>query len=241
MLGPVGYAILALLCLLGARLMALAVKTHKLPELWIGLFFLCTAPGGGLMLRALELQGRTPAVHWMSATGLSLIALGTVPAYVFTYTVFRPGRRWALGLVVAGSALCLWGCFAQLGGFSLHADASRPRMEFVLARVVCFGWSTYESLRLYFMMRRRLAVGLGEPVVGNRFLLFALWSAAMGLLPLTNTLNNLLGDAAGHRRLLTVLPRASGAFMFVAIFLIFFPPRAYLAWLRRRSAGEPDE
>jgi hypothetical protein len=238
MLGPAGYLILGLLCLLGARLIALAVRTRKLPELWIGLFFMLTAPGGGLVLRALELVGRSPAARVMAVVGLCLVALGTVPGYIFTYTVFRPGRRWALGLAVAGSVLCLWGCFAQLGGLSLHIDASGPRMDFVLARVVCFGWSTYESLRLYFMMKRRLAVGLGDPVVGNRFLLFAWWSTAMGVLPLTHALDRLLGGAAGYRLLLTMLPKTLGAFMFVAIFLNFFPPRAYLAWLRRSGAGE---
>lgn len=233
MLGPAGSIILDTLCLLGARLVALALQTRKLPELWIGLFFMLTSPGAWLMLRALELRGHDAAAHPMAVVGLSLIGLGTVPVYIFTCTVFRAGERWATWLAVVGSLLVLWGCFAQLGGFSLHIDASRPRLELVLGRLLCFGWATAESLRLYSMMRRRVAVGLGDPVLSNRFLLFAAWSAAMGLLPALHALDRLLGGATGYLRLLAVLPKGVGVCMFVAICLNFFPPRAYLRWLRR--------
>lgn len=238
MLGSAGSLIFDVLCLLGARLIALALQGRKLPELWIGLFFMLTSPGAWLMLRALELRGHDTAAHPMAVAGLSLIGLGTVPVYVFTCTVFRAGERWALGLAVAGSLLVLWGCFAQLGGFSLHIDASRPRLELVLGRLLCFGWATAESLRMYFLMRRRVAVGLADPVLSNRFLLFALWSAAMGLLPGLHALDRLLGGATGYLRLLAVFPKGIGVCMFVAIFLNFFPPRAYLRWLRRGAEAD---
>jgi hypothetical protein len=240
MLGPAGYLILGSLCLLGARLIALSVQTRKLPELWIGLFFVLTGPGALSMLKALELRGHDPAAHPMAVVGLALIGLGTVPVYVFTCSVFRSGAYWARALATAGSLLVLWGCFAQLGGFSLHIDASRPRLEFVLGRLLCFGWATAESLRMYLMMRRRLAVGLGDAVVGNRFLLFALWSAAMGVLPIMHALDRLVGDTNGYLRLLAVLPKLVGACTFLAILLNFFPPRAYLRWLRHAETTEQD-
>ena len=239
MLGADGYLVVSLLVVLGVQLLALAVRTRRLPELWIGLFFLCTAPGAGLMLAVLEQWKRGVAVEWMVQLGLPLISLGTICCYLFTCSTFRSGQRWAQGLAAAGSALCLWGCFTQLGGLSGQLDSGRPHLSFVLARVLCFGWATYEALRLYRMMRRRRALGLGDPVVANRFLLFAVWSGSMGVLPMVHGLDRLLGGPVGYQRLLAIFPKSIGTVMLASIVLTFFPPRAYLRWLRGAQPAEP--
>ena len=78
---------------------------------------------------------------------------------------------------------------------------------------------------------------LVEVAVVNRALLYGLWSLAMALLPVT-MLASLLARSDAWRTLLAVLPRVLGAWMVIAIFLNFFPPRAYLRWIRRRALAE---
>lgn len=225
-----------LLILLGVRLLVLAARSRKLPELWIGLFFVSTTPGAWLLMRAVGAVRAGVVPAWATvATGMALVAVGTIAAWLFTYQVFRSESRVALAVAVAGSLLCLWGAFQQVGGLSLQIDVSRVRLEFVVARALCFGWATWEAARMYRMMRRRTALGLGDPVVRNRFLLFALWSAPMSLLPLLQTVDRLVGTPGRYPLWVSVLARPIGAMMLVAIFLNFFPPRAYLRWLRRES------
>lgn len=224
-----------LLGLLGVRLLVLAARSRKLPELWIGLFFVFTTPGAWLLLRVVGAvrAGVTPAYATVGA-GMALVALGTIAAWLFTYQVFRPGSRVALGVVVVASLLCVWGAFQQVGGLSGHVDFSRVRVEFVAPRAFGFGWATWEALRMYRMMQRRAALGLGDPVVRNRFLLFASWSASMCVLPLLQTVDRLVGTPGRYPLWAAVLARPIGATMLIAIFLNFFPPRAYLRWLRRK-------
>jgi hypothetical protein len=100
----------------------------------------------------------------------------------------------------------------------------------------CFLWSAAESLLQHRMALRRQALGLADPVVASRFLLFAVYGlAATGIL-LANAAAVLLGFNLATSLVVlgpsAVLGLAAGA----AIYLAFLPPRWYLARLGASAA-----
>jgi hypothetical protein len=137
-----------------------------------------------------------------------------------------------------GSCSRRGGTWQQLGGASLRPDTSGLRIEFLIGRLLCFAWGAYEGLRAYRMARRRLALGLADPVVTNRFLLFGIWFGLMGINPIVLMLSRLYGGADALELANAIGPKVIGSVMVVALILTFFPPRRYVQWLRS-SAQAP--
>jgi hypothetical protein len=89
------------------------------------------------------------------------------------------------------------------------------------------------------MARTRLTLGLADPVVVNRFLLFAVWFGLMGFNPVILTLSRLYGSAHALAVVNAITPKIVGTGMVVALILTFFPPRAYLEWIRASAKATP--
>jgi hypothetical protein len=86
-------------------------------------------------------------------------------------------------------------------------------------------------------MQRRARVGLGDPVVANRFLLWAIGAGMAGAGSLVGTLVGLvLGQPLGQLPVLTLTLSCFGMTSACALWLAFAPPEAYLRWVRRREA-----
>ncbi|HBZ69862.1 MAG TPA: hypothetical protein DEP35_09060, partial [Deltaproteobacteria bacterium] len=163
---------------IGLRLVWLAHRNRQLPELLIGLGILGIGPAGfaGTVF-ALLLGPRYPsAAACLLAAATLAICGGALAAYVFNWTVFRSGDRWAKGVVAAAGLLfaILFAGKLITGGFvlPLHVD-----LWFHLQSCTttgCLLWGSGESLRYYALMRKRLRLGLADPLVTNRFLLWGL-------------------------------------------------------------------
>jgi hypothetical protein len=217
--------------LLGLHMLVAAARHRALPELWIGLFFVWSAIGSELALRGIA-GDMDPlrAAEFMHA-GAPILTLSTLCAYGFTYSVFRRGEPWARGVVVLGVSLAAWGTWVQLHAANGAPDVSGLRAEFLVGRFACFAWGTYEATRAYTMARRRLAFGLADPVVVNRFLLFGIWFGVMGVMPMTLALARLYGGVDAQTVVNLIGPKIVALIMAVALILTFFPPRRYLAWV----------
>jgi len=232
--------------LVGLRLLWLARRTRKLPELCIGVA-LCAfalaqvsriALGGlddrldsELLLGAYVLM---QVAYWLSQLGLSL----------FTVSAFDPRSHWRWALLAGLAVLCTL-------SRSMMVHASAPRFlsgaptqmtpfwdpMAVAGFAVAFGWVAVESLRYHALLRRRLALGLADPVVTNRFLVWGAGAAATSVLVLV-----LLGLYLQGITLLanslsaSVLVTVSGMVMSVVPWLTFAPPAAYLRFVARRAA-----
>jgi hypothetical protein len=223
--------IAAALGLLGIRMLWVATQTRARAEAWIGLFFLATGLGGHLSLLAVARSTDRPLAVLLAFIGVPILTVATVAGYAFTYTVFRRGERWALAIVAGGTLLALWGTWQQLGGASLRPDTAGLRLEFLFGRFACFAWGTAEGFHAYRMARRRLALGLTDRVLVNRFALFTIWYGAMGLMPVTLAISRLYGGAGALEVAQGLPPKLLGVLMIVALTLTFFPPRRYLAWV----------
>jgi hypothetical protein len=222
--------------LLGLHMLVAALRHRALAEAWIGLFFVSSALGSEGVFRGFAELDPALAVQ-MVTFGVAALTVATVSGYAFTYTVFRRKEPWARAVVVAGTVLGLFGAWYQLGGPSGTADIHGLCVQFLIGRVACFAWGTYEALRAYAMAHRRLALGLADPVVVNRFLLFGIWFAVMGLMPMTLALTRMYGGLDAQTIATGIGPKIVGTIMAVALVLTFFPPRKYLDWVTSSAQG----
>jgi hypothetical protein len=228
--------------LVGFRLLRLAARTHRAPELAMGLaFVLSAAVGFPLFTVALLLkQAGTAAatVHGIESTGALFTYAGYLSLAIGNWRIFRADRRWPLAAIVAlATATC---SVATVVVVLRDARPGQPRELTIWAGVaiglVVFAWSSAESLLLHRRLRRRLRLGLVEPEVVNRVLLWGVGSlAAVGMTAHGLALRILLGPGDAISDGQRLVASGLGLVAAVAIGLAFFPPAAY----RRRFAAPP--
>jgi hypothetical protein len=232
--------------IVGFRLLALGRRTQQQPELLMGLGLVGVAVLGG----PLAFVGRLPALvatplgDGLFAVGLAATQTGIALFCVFTWLVFRRDSLWAtLLLVLAVGALGVeW-----LG--LLHASARGTTMEEILPHTrpwgvaivatlaLAFAWTGCEAWAYHQRLRRQLALGLGDPVVANRMLLWAAAGFATVLMCGAIAACMLAGLAPLRHPLPLVAIALSSLCASACWLLAFFPPASYLTALRRRGAA----
>jgi hypothetical protein len=92
-----------------------------------------------------------------------------------------------------------------------------------------------EALLYYAGARKRAALGLADPVVANKFALWGIYSGSYGIVQLQFIIA--LASPDGYTGLgeLDIVLTLIGV---AALWIAFFPPRFYQAWLRRPSSTE---
>jgi len=236
--------------LVGTRLVLLARRTGQAPELLLGSAILLTAVFGyGVLIANLLVRGLdpdpasvTPLAQALSGAGKSLHDLGVVCFLVFVLRVFRPGETWArllAGLMIALLGVGLLGQ-AVATGFRTDAVGSAFWLcEYLVIWTYPF-WLTAESLRWWRLMRRRVALGLADPLVTNRFLLWglgsvftllAIWIASVPYL--------LVSDVAAMVSITPAVRVATAVVGLASIscsYLAFLPPGWYARRVRAAAA-----
>jgi hypothetical protein len=232
--------------LVAGRLLWLARRTRQRPELLLGLGIGGTAVlGYGVLIAAAILRGGTGTEattgleRVLHAAGAILHDAGVSMVVLFVLTVFRPRERWARGLATA-MGLALWGGHV---GWELSNGyrSTLPGNAFWWLRYAVIWsyplWTMVESYRYYGILRRRLALGLADPLVTNRFLLWGTASLGTALATWTASLPYfLVGDAAAVLRWSPPIQVATATIGVATVTLYgftFFAP----AWYRRRIAG----
>lgn len=228
----------------GIRLLWLAKTGGGRPALLCGNGF-CLIAILGFPLGVLSGNGSAPVGEvLLPLTAVSLLAnmLGIASFFIFTVSVFRPASLWAHTL--AGAAIA---CMGMAGVGSVAALAVSPSTAssfevtlgwagtFNAMCVLCFGWMGVEGLYEWRLSRRRLALGLTDPVVSNRLLMWGVFGISTTLLCLV-----LMGVLLSGKPTLTdpVAQLAQAFFGIVssgAATLAFFPPPAFLAKLHRQT------
>jgi hypothetical protein len=175
----------------GVRMLLLARRTRGRPELLIG--------AGSVLICGIGLP-TSLASGFGKAVGEVNVALwvgselctqaGMLCMYAFTQQVFRPAARWAQALLGAAALwllLGLAGVAHALAGADPRLDTTSAVHGWLLWCLVGYGgafvWSSLESLGQHAMARRRVTLGLADPAVARRFLLFGIYGlAASGML-----------------------------------------------------------
>ena len=225
---------------LAVRLFRLARRTRGLPEALVGVYFLLVPFGIAASIRVDRFD---PEAAWLvRATANALFSAGGVAILLFAWFVFRPDARWARALAWGGSAViaALWAAAIPLGLY--ESDHS---LFLLLPVYASYLWVFFESARYALLLRRRQRLGLADPVVANRFLLFAVWTGGVGAITLMGVGMSLAqvvqgtfhdGGGLSHPVVLGAT-RALSLPIAVAIFLTFLAPGRYHAWLRARAVA----
>ena len=173
-LGVSQLAYLGAMLTLGVRLAQLARRTRQLPEVLLAAHFLlcCTLgyalQGSGHAL-AIEADAPRALVATLLSIGHGASLLGVASVLVFNYWVFRRGTRLGQGLLAVGIAWLVvgyLGCAAS--GSFWHG---RPEgfwfwllySGFTAASI----WTLSEPLLYFVALRKRLRLGLAEPLAGR--------------------------------------------------------------------------
>jgi len=226
----------------GVRLLALARRTRRFPEMALSMQTLLPALGYPLVMLAVLLERFGPAVMtplYFLAMCLLMVAISM--NYFFTWRVFRPDRAWAVILCGVGSCLLVAPVGAVAANIEVHGieggiqNAHAWTLLLVFAANTAYGWPALESFLYFRSTRRRLRLGLVDAAVCNRFLLWALASATWFSLAALATVLLTLRVNPMHEAVFNLALGATGLLNSVCMTLCFLPPERYLAWLRRRA------
>ncbi len=224
----------------GIRLIMRSYRSRGLPEFLIGCTYAASSGlGYPLTVTAAFMPSRAATLGAM-AIGEALIVLGCSCFLLFNAKVFRSTARWSVPVAALGSLiLAVCGAAVVVAFFSTTDIAlvtERIRVWtvlFLLVLVAGQAWTAVEGMRHYRMMQRRLVLGLAEPVVTNRFLLWGI----SGLVSLTwNGVVNayLLAGVNINAHPVPVFAISFGGLVTAAcLVLTFMPPAWYVRWLER--------
>ena len=241
----------------GLRLLVRARRGWPTPELMLALYFLVSAflstPPQILVYGGMgdpRLAVPEPASRALLAFAVLAMAIGASAIYVFTWKTFRPERGWARAIVLAGCASLAIGYAIEAlhEGFAPVVFAGTGHWIGWAGRSAAMFGVAFESFRYWLLLRRRLRLGLADPVVTNRFLLWSIWASCATL--------NFVADLASRslyrwvygtvqpvpEYLATmvaptiIVTMVLGVVSAITLFLTFFPSPAYRRWVERRSA-----
>jgi hypothetical protein len=230
--------------IVGVRLLRLGQRTREAPERLLGVTFL--AMGVSSVLYVLPVFSAFESL-WTPLTFAGRV--GFLPAAVmlalFTRLVFRPDARWGAWLVWGSAILLITGVGGSAWGGDWEGFSISNRwfwLEWV-GFTLPFGWACSEAFVQYRRARRRLDLGLCDPLVCNRYLLWALFGAlqtfsCLVLLPQYSEYETTSQFTATW----DALYGASIIASLVMIWLVFFPPAFYRRWINGNApaanAGE---
>ena len=128
---------------------------------------------------------------------------------------------------------CVW---AYLSMISSSTTVGNSVLLLVL-RGSAMGWAMFEAFRYAAMLRRRMALGLAQPMMTHRFWLWGVGAAAQFSVIVIDTMmwlgtgGGLDGSSAGIE-----VTAALGLVGAVAVALAFFPPISYVGFIEKRAA-----
>ena len=233
----------------GWRLLRLGVRRDNPPARWIGTYLFCAMGLGSILLSVPMARGTlagvpmTPLDRMLVGLALTVTVAGNIAMLTFTRRVFRRESVVAKCAAFAVTAILVCGAVGHgvTTGFDWKLTAGFAVL-YLSGPILANGWTAVESLLYYRLMRRRLKVGLVEPLEANRFLLWGFGAGAAAIMLLSTTLEMQLQTVLSQSEIEAVrmftLPMMSalglacaGCYLFA-----FFPA----AWYVHRFASSPS-
>lgn len=240
-------AMLAGLLATGIRLVLAARRTRGVPEWTIGVGTLTGAVGGILettSIRLVESGGDAHTAFLIQAAARMLYMLGSAFLLVAFWKIYHAPRAWARALAVGGSAIVLSiGAYWAAGG--VHTTVSGPDLRgfvYQAVRASVYVWGVWSGLWYYAQLRKRMRLGLADPVIAQQVLLWAIASAtAIGLTGTIVVYQYGFGfsplDATSGMAWLAGFGFVTGT----TLYLAFFPPSFYRRWIIAHATRAASE
>ena len=226
----------------GAKLLWLARRTRALPETLVGAALLLLSALAWPLLLIVSAPEPPPGVVLRAGwAGASLaMAFGWSGVFLFTWRVFRPGRGWGRWLAGLGISVELAAGLAGVVRAVLLVDPLELRRPALSGLVLLLGaqlvylWTALESFRYCALLRRRVPLGLADPLVADRF---ALWgcAGAFGFGSITPAVFAKLSGGDPNSLESHLVVAVCGLLCSAALYLAFLPPAAYVRLVRARA------
>ncbi len=233
LVGLSAYCLVSLV--VGIRLLRLAWRTRELPELLIGLAFLTGgAIGYPIVVASTHYLEKSPELaRTLYYLGMPLISFCAALLYRFWQQVYHPaGQRaafvfWTTVALLIVSLTAQWAT-TQVG--SIAAESFWYRLQ-LYVHGGAYAINMWASSRFQQALRRRIPLGLADPIVENRVFLWAIasfvvvlqYAYSIGVVYVTPPGEHAIGNPG----IISGLGLVAG----VLILLAFFPPRAYHRWV----------
>jgi hypothetical protein len=212
--------------LVGLRLLGIASRTGKAPELAIGTAFLAGGGVGyGLIVTAYVLHAfSAPVMPIVVLVGNTSASCGAIALALGIWRIFRPADRWPLALTALIVALLSLSFAGRLRNVAVVPAPTFVFWSFTIGSGVSYAWSAFEALRIHARLRRQTQIDLGSAAIAQRFLLWGVaGSAAVGI-HICSAANRFV-DADTIHPALMIVQAAFGLSAAIGIWLAFFPPR----------------
>jgi len=181
----------------------------------------------------LYLPGSNSAVNDAFATACRIgISVSVLCLGCFTWLTFRSRS--------AAAAIAFWAALGAMAigflGSGMVGDWRGFRSDHIwiwienVAQIMVYGWACAEALLYYRVARRRIAHGLADPVVVNKFALWGAYGGCYGAVQLLFLIA--LASPEGFTEL-GALDIALTLIGIGSLWFAFFPHPLYLAWIRR--------
>jgi hypothetical protein len=226
----------------GVRVLLLARRTRQLPEIALGFSYLV----GGLFGWALTLVGgylvtlrpeHAVLGRRMQFVGLFFLSSGTLSAALFSWRVFssKSALMAALFFFLTAVLIADYVHNVLIAGVVFPPTSMFWYWPGAMGRLACFAWMSAAALHYYDKLRRRLPLGLADPIVVNRVLLWGLAGSITlvnAIVVCTASIIDIWGPYGPLLFLVTSITSALGALFG---WLAFVPPRRYLRWIEARA------
>jgi hypothetical protein len=229
----------------GFRMLWLARRTRGRHELLMGAGMVLVGTIGyplGIVSGFGRPVGEMNLPLWFVGTLITQVGIGLI--YAFTWQAFRPAEAWGKRVVIAG---CVFMSGSLLASAVALANAAPDANSQHVARIPifvgmvgyagCFLWSAIEGLVHHANARKRLALGLADAVVANRFLLWGVFGLNATAINVASIAGNAMGVDPSQSPLVLIPMGVFGFAASAAMYLAFLPPAGYLARVRRRATA----
>jgi len=225
----------------GTRLLRLGLRARSAAEILLSLSFLLYSLYYVLRIVAMACTGRPDFEVQLVIVARIVDNLGSVVFVFIPLLVFRRESTWARWSAV-GIAACL--TFGLAGSFWVgDLDGTEPLTNIWwwpewLGEIATGIWIGAEGFHHYGISRRRVRLGLCEPIVGHRSLLWGLAGALWTLLDFVVVGQYV--DFWANQRWSVALDNIVGCFEIAAlamVWLVYFAPDTYVR--RINAAADP--
>jgi hypothetical protein len=230
---------MAIMLAIGGRLLFAAARSRRAPEAAIGMSAAFGALGVLLSVTATTIFARDPAFFPLWAAGRLAHAAGACALGIGCWRIYRSEEATAAMCSAMACAVAMTGCAIRVipGTIPPPGEASVGVLLSGLAPMIVYGWASVEALRYHLQLRRRMTLGLSDPLMAHRFLLWAISGTCAFATAGAGTLFTM-----ALRTPLSSNPVAFGLVqlgLFVAslaLWLAFFPPAFYRHGVLARAA-----
>jgi hypothetical protein len=185
--------------------------------------------------------------------GQFCISFGYAMVVLFTQQTFHRESRAAKGVAWSVIGLLVVSLAARVlhEGFAISVSPGPFHWMGYGCRMFALVWATWASLRYWVQMRKRVQLGLADPLVSNRFLLWALWASGNCMTALAEPAARVAYDwfAGGNATSAEAIQGIGGPvititlcissllaiYTTIVLWLAFFPSDRYRGWITERA------